>query len=92
MSDTQHMLPTLDEATTYEIRIQGHLPERWVEWLGAVAIELEADGVTRLNSTAIDQAALHGLLRRVRDLGLPVVSVNRVALSHTHLKQEHEHE
>lgn len=79
MSDTEHITPTLDEAATYEIRLQGHLPERWVAWFGAVAIGLEQDGVTRLICPALDQAALHGLLRKVRDLGLPLVSVNRVA-------------
>jgi hypothetical protein len=79
MNDTQHPIPSLHEPATYEIRIQGHLPERWVEWFGDVAIGLEADGVTRLTCPALDQAALHGLLRKVRDLGLPLVSFNQVA-------------
>jgi hypothetical protein len=78
MSDTQSPTPSLNQATTYEIRIQGHLPDRWIEWFGDVAIGLEADGVTRLTCPALDQAALHGLLRKVRNLGLPLVSVNQV--------------
>lgn len=78
MSDTQHITPTPYQAATYEIRLQGHLPERWTRWFGDVAVELEADGVTRLTCPAMDQAALHGLLRKVRDLGLPLVSVNQV--------------
>jgi len=79
MSDTHPITPILDEAATYEIRLKGHLPERWAGWFGDVAIGLEEDGTTRLTCTAIDQAALHGLLRKVRDLGLPLVSVIRAA-------------
>jgi hypothetical protein len=79
MSDTHQSTPIPDELATYEIRLQGHLPQRWVGWFGDVAIELEADGVTRLTCPALDQAALHGLLRKVRNLGLPLVSVNTVA-------------
>ena len=77
MSDTHPITPILDEAATYEIRLKGHLSERWARWFGDVAIRLEEDGTTRLTCTAIDQAALHGLLRKVRDLGLPLVSVIR---------------
>ena len=77
MSDTHPITPILDEAATYEIRLKGHLSERWAGWFGDVAIGLEEDGTTRLTCTAIDQAALHGLLRKVRDLGLPLVSVIR---------------
>lgn len=79
MSDTHPSTPIPDDLATYEIRLQSHLPERWVEWFGDVAIGLEADGTTRLTCPAMDQAALHGLLRKVRDLGLPLVSVNIVA-------------
>ena len=79
MSDTHPITPILDEAATYEIRLKGHLSERWAGWFGDVAIRLEEDGTTRLTCTAIDQAALHGLLRKVRDLGLPLVSVIRTA-------------
>jgi hypothetical protein len=78
MNDTHPNTPILDQSATYEIRLQGHLPQRWVGWFGDIAIALEADGVTRLTCPAMDQAALHGLLRKVRDLGLPLVSVNQV--------------
>ena len=78
MSDTHPITPILDETATYEIRLKGHLPERWAGWFGDVAIGLEEDGTTRLTCTAIDQAALHGLLKKARDLGLPLVSVNSV--------------
>ena len=83
MSDTHPITSILDEAATYEIRLKGHLPERWAGWFGDVAIGLEEDGTTRLTCTAIDQAALHGLLRKVRDLGLPLVSVIRTAEPHS---------
>ena len=79
MSDTHPITSILDEAATYEIRLKGHLSERWAGWFGDVAIRLEEDGTTRLTCKAIDQAALHGLLRKVRDLGLPLVSVIRTA-------------
>ena len=83
MSDTHPITSILDEAATYEIRLKGHLPERWAGWFGDVAIGLEEDGTTRLTCTALDQAALHGLLRKVRDLGLPLVSVIRTAEPHS---------
>ncbi len=61
-----------------EIRIKGHLDNRWTDWFGGVTITLEDDGNTLLTCPAIDQAALHGLLKRVRDLALPLLSVNFV--------------
>jgi hypothetical protein len=86
MSEIYPALPILDQTATYEIRLTGHLPERWAGWFGDVAIGLEADGTTRLTCPAMDQAALHGLLRKVRDVGLPLVSVNRVAESNSFTK------
>ena len=82
MSDTHPTNSIPDQPATYEICLQGHLPERWIAWFGEVAIGLEEDGVTRLTYTAIDQAALHGLLK-VRDFRLPLVSVNLVKRSQT---------
>lgn len=66
------------EPGLYEIRIKGHLAGRWVDWFEGLAITLEEDGETLLTGPVIDQAALHGLLRKVRDLGMPLLSVNRV--------------
>jgi hypothetical protein len=62
----------------YEIRLQGHLDARWAAWFDGLALTHERDGTTVLRGPVVDQAALHGLLSRVRDLGLPLVSVTRV--------------
>jgi len=62
----------------YEIRIAGHLSLQWMEWFEGLTITLEEDGNTLLNGPVADQAALHGLLKKVRDSGLALVSVNRV--------------
>jgi hypothetical protein len=74
-----HALPEYhDESGLYEIRLKGHLGGRWADRIGEVVINLEDDGTTLLICPVIDQAALHGLLKRVRDLGLPLLSVNFV--------------
>jgi hypothetical protein len=61
----------------YQIRIKGHLGREWTEWFGGLTITLEDNGNTLLTGPVVDQAALHGVLRKVRDLGMPLVSVNR---------------
>ena len=63
---------------TYEIRIQGNLHERWLEWFDGFSITNLADGETLLRGTVVDQAALHGVLVRIRDLNLKLISVVRV--------------
>ena len=62
----------------YEIRLRGHLEDRWVKWFDGLTITLEEGGDTLLSGPVADQAALHGLLKKVRDLGLPLLSVNCV--------------
>jgi hypothetical protein len=69
---------THDEPGIYQIRIKGHLGFEWAEWFDGLAITPEEDGDTLLSGPVADQAALHGLLRKVRDLGAPLISVNRV--------------
>ena len=62
----------------YEIRITGHLGHEWTDWFEGLAITLEDNGDTLLTGPVVDQAALHGLLKKVRDLGMPLVSIKRV--------------
>ncbi len=62
----------------YQIRIKGHLGRQWTDWFGGVTITLEDNGDTLLTGPVVDQAALHGLLRKVRDVGMPLLAVNRV--------------
>jgi hypothetical protein len=62
----------------YEIRLKGHLNHQWADWFGGLTVTLEANGDTLLTGPVADQAALYGLLRRVRDLGLPLLSVVRI--------------
>jgi hypothetical protein len=81
MKKTKQKL-TLDRPATYQIKVPGHLDESWSEWTGGmtVAVESKDDGppITTLTGT-VDQAALHGLLRRLYSLGLPLISVKYVA-------------
>jgi len=65
-----------DEPGLYEIRLKGHLGSQWTDWFEDLTITLEEDGDTLLTGPVVDQAALHGLLTKVRDLGMPLVSVN----------------
>jgi len=62
----------------YKIRVEGELGPEWADWFGGLAMAREADGVTLLTCAVADQAALHGLLRKLRDLGLTLISINRV--------------
>ena len=67
---------------TYRIRVSGHLEDRWSDWLGGLAVQRRDDGTTVLVGPVVDQAALHGVLARIRDLGLPLLAVDRVAERH----------
>jgi hypothetical protein len=78
MSKTLASTEDRHEPGSYEIRIKGHLDKRWAAWFEGLTITLEEDGDTLLTGLVVDQAALHGLLKRVRDLGMPLVSVRSV--------------
>jgi hypothetical protein len=62
----------------YQIRIKGHLGRQWTDWFEGLTITLEDNGDTLLTGPVVDQAALHSLLRKVRDLGMPLISAIRV--------------
>jgi hypothetical protein len=65
--------------TFYQIRVKGYLPDHWSDWFGEMTLTLDAElGETILSGLVVDQAALHGLLNKIRDLGLVLLSVNRV--------------
>jgi hypothetical protein len=66
----------------YEIRVRGHLETRWAAWFDGMTLSHERDGSTVLSGPVVDQAALHGLLQKVRDIGLPLVSVTYVEPHH----------
>src|SRR5215212_9964965 len=78
MANTRN--PTTDprQPMVYQIRIQGHLGAEWTDWFEGLTITLQDNGETLLTGSVVDQAALYGLLRKVRDLGMPLLSVNRV--------------
>jgi hypothetical protein len=75
MSNSQ---PVPDQPRVYQIRIEGHLRAEWAEWFEGLDIALEPDGTTLLSGPVVDQAALYGLLKKVRDLGMPLISVNQM--------------
>jgi hypothetical protein len=71
--------PPTSNAPYYQIRLKGQLEARWVQWFDGLTITLEENGNTLLSGPLADQAALHGILKKVRDLGLTLLSVNSVA-------------
>jgi hypothetical protein len=78
MSNELNPATNLDEPLAFQIRLKGQLGSEWAEWFGGMTITLEDNGTTLLTGAAIDQAALHGLLKKMRDLGLPLISINPI--------------
>jgi hypothetical protein len=78
MSNESNLEIDPGQPLVYQIRIKGHLGRQWTDWFGGLTITLEDNGETLLTGSVVDQAALHGLLRKVRDSGMPLLSVIRV--------------
>jgi len=76
MSNERSLEHDADRPLVYQIRVRGHLGRQWTEWFEGLTITLEDNGNTLLTGIVIDQAALYGYLRKVRDLGLPLLSVH----------------
>jgi len=76
MSDKRNFITDPDAPRTYQIRLEGHLGHQWRDWFDGLVITLEDNGDTVLTGPVVDQAALHGLLKKVRDLGMTLRSVN----------------
>jgi hypothetical protein len=82
MSDTHAVPDARGKPRAYEIRLEGHLDARWTAWFDGLSLTPENDGTTAIRGSVIDQAALHGLLSKVRDLGLPLIAVTQVDPEH----------
>ena len=65
-----------DQPGFYRIRLKGHLGQQWMDWFDGLTITLEEGGSTLLSGSVVDQSALHGILKKIRDLGMPLLSVN----------------
>ena len=78
MSSTDAPTGRWNDAGLYEIRLKGHLDARWAAWFDGLTLTQDTDGTTAIRGPVVDQAALHGLIQKVRDIGLPLVSVTRV--------------
>ena len=82
MSNERNPKTDPSQPMVYQIRIKGHLGSGWTDWFGGLSITLEDNDATLLTGPVVDQAALHALLRKVRDLGVPLISVIRVEPGH----------
>src|SRR5215467_14310478 len=94
MSSTHTSTGDYHEPGLYEIRIKGHLDNRWADWFSGLTITALDNGETLLTGQVVDQAALHGLIRKVRDLGMPLISVLRMKPGHagtSNVKETHQH-
>jgi hypothetical protein len=78
MANQPHPEHNRSQPTIYQVRIAGHLDNSWADWFDGLAVSPQADGTTILTATIVDQAALYGLLRKVRDLGMPLLTVQRM--------------
>jgi hypothetical protein len=88
MSNNSKQKTDSSQPTIYQIRIEGHLDGQWTDWFYGLTVALEENGDTLLTGPIADQAALFGLLKKVRDLGMPLVSVNRIEPCKTEMSSE----
>lgn len=80
MPNSPNLKTGFDEPLTYQIRVKGHLGREWADWFDGLSITLDENGETIITGLALDQAALHGLLKKIRDLGVTLVSVNQISV------------
>ena len=78
MANEQKSKPDANQPMVYQIRIEGQLGQQWLSWFEDLTIALEEDGKTLLSGPIADQSALHGILKKIRDLGMPLLSVNSI--------------
>jgi len=78
MTDEQSTNPDANQKTIYQFRIKGYLGQQWINWFEGLTVTLEEDGNTILSGIVVDQSALHGILKKIRDIGMPLLSVNSV--------------
>lgn len=86
MPNEQNLGHDPDVPKIFQIKIKGHLGQQWASWFDGLTITLEEDGNTLLTGTVIDQPALHGILKRIRDLGIPLLAVYQV--EHKHIEKK----
>jgi len=87
---TERIAPS-DKVPGYELRVEGHLDDHWYDWIADLTMTHETDGTTTLRSPGLDQAALHGLLTHVRDLGATLISVAPLDAPHDADSQRRQH-
>ena len=75
MSHESKLKTEASQSGVYKIRLKGHLDDQWTDWFTGLTITLEENGITVLTGPVVDQAALFGLLKKVRDLGMPLISI-----------------
>lgn len=78
MTDEQSSNPDANQQTIYQFKLKGHLGQQWMNWFEGLTVTLEEDGNTLLSGIVVDQSALHGILKKIRDLGMPLLSMNPI--------------
>jgi hypothetical protein len=78
MTDEQKSNPNANQWPIYQFKLKGHLGQQWLNWFEGLTATLEEDGNTLLSGPVVDQSALHGILKKIRDLGMPLLSMNLI--------------